>query len=309
MEGLNELLAAYGLLIVFAVVLLDQGGVPVPAWPPLVIASAQAVERQQAVWPIVLTATAAALLADMLWYFAGRRHGARMLRLICRVSLSPDSCVSSTREMYSRWGAPSLVLAKFIPGFAAVGTTLAGHSRTPLGRFALYDGAGALLWSGVAIAMGMVFHDAVNEALLTLESMGRIGIGVVLLAVLGYVLQKGWRRWMFLRELRMERISVADLHALMDLPERPLLVDVRSDVERAATGWIPGAVHASKVADLVAHVAHEVVVYCDCPNEASAAKVAGQLKKLGFRRVRPLAGGLEAWRSQGLPTESRDTDA
>ena len=120
--------------------------------------------------------------------------------------------------------------------------------------------------------------------------------------MLGYVLQKGWRRWRFLRELRMERISVADLHALMDLPERPLLVDVRSDAERAATGWIPGAVHASKVADLVAHVAHEVVVYCDCPNEASAAKVAGQLKKLGFRRVRPLAGGLEAWRSQGLPT-------
>lgn len=304
MEALDALLATHGLLLVFIVVLLDQGGVPIPAWPPLVVASAQAVERQAPLWPILLTATAAALLANLLWYLAGRHHGARMLRLICRVSLSPDSCVSSTRELYSKWGPPSLVLAKFIPGFAAVGTTLAGHQRTPLGRFALFDGTGALLWAGVAIATGAIFHDAVNEALLTLESLGRIGVGLVLAALLVFVARKVWKRRMFLRELRMERISAADLHALMEAAEQPLLVDVRSDAERAATGWIPGAVHASRVADLAPRVASEVVVYCDCPNEASAAQVAGQLKKLGFRRVRPLAGGLEAWRAHGLPTES-----
>lgn len=304
MDVLNELLASYGLLLVFLVVLLDQGGIPVPAWPPLVVASAQAVERDAAIWPILLVATLAALLADMLWYLAGRRHGARMLRLICRVSLSPDSCVASTRAIYARWGAPSLVLAKFIPGFAAVGTTLAGHQRTPLPRFALFDGTGALLWAGVAVLTGAIFHDAVNEALLTLESLGRIGIGLVLLALAVFVARKLWKRRLFLRELRMERISVAELHALMEQPERPLLIDVRSDVERRASGWIPGAVHATRVAELAPRVAHEVVVYCDCPNEASAARIAGQLKQLGFARVRPLAGGLEAWRTHGLPTET-----
>lgn len=303
MEVLNELLAAHGLLLVFLIVLLDQGGVPIPAWPPLVVASAQAVERQAPIWPIVLAATTAALCADLLWYLAGRRHGARMLRLICRVSLSPDSCVSSTREIYARWGAPSLVLAKFIPGFAAVGTTLAGHQRTPLGRFALYDGAGALLWSGVAIAAGVLFHDAVSEALATLQSLGRVGAVLVLVAVAAFIAHRAWKRRMFLRELRMERISVDELHALLEARERPLVVDVRTDGEREATGWIPGAIHASRVAELAPHVAGEVVVYCDCPNEASAAQVAGQLKKLGFGRVRPLAGGLEAWRSRGLPTE------
>ncbi|WP_457002675.1 MULTISPECIES: rhodanese-like domain-containing protein [unclassified Luteimonas] len=304
MEALDALLSTYGLWLVFIVVLLDQGGIPIPAWPPLVVASAQAAERLEPVWPILLAATAAALLADMLWYLAGRRHGARMLRLICRVSLSPDSCVSSTRAIYAKWGPPSLILAKFIPGFAAVGTTLAGHQRTPLGRFAIYDGTGAMLWAGVAIATGVVFHDAVNEALLTLESLGRVGIGLVLVALLVFVLRKVWKRHLFLRELRMERISVPELHALMAHPERPLVVDVRTDAERAETGWIPGAVHATRVADLVSSVSGEVVVYCDCPNEASAARVASQLKQLGFGRVRPLAGGLEAWRLHGLPMET-----
>ena len=303
-EALNASLSTYGLWLVFLVVLLDQGGIPIPAWPPLVVASAQAMERQEPVWPILLAATLAALLADTLWYLAGRRHGAYMLRLICRVSLSPDSCVSSTRAIYAKWGAPSLVLAKFIPGFAAVGTTLAGHQRTPLRRFVAYDGTGAVLWAGVAIATGVVFHDAVNEALLTLESLGRVGIGVVLVALVVFIIRKYWKRRLFLRELRMERISVAELQALMDKPGRPLLIDVRSAAERDATGWIPGAVHAARVADLVADASAEVVVYCDCPNEASAARVASQLKQLGFVRVRPLAGGLEAWRSHGLPVET-----
>jgi rhodanese-related sulfurtransferase len=102
----------------------------------------------------------------------------------------------------------------------------------------------------------------------------------------------------------MERISVAELQALMAKPGSPLLIDVRSAAERDATGWIPGAVHAARVADLVADAGAEVVVYCDCPNEASAARVASQLKQLGFVRVRPLAGGLEAWRSHGLPVET-----
>ncbi|KRA33085.1 hypothetical protein ASD68_08515 [Rhodanobacter sp. Root627] len=303
-EALNALLSTYGLWLVFLVVLLDQGGIPIPAWPPLVVASAQAMERQEPVWPILLAATLAALLADTLWYLAGRRHGAHMLRLICRVSLSPDSCVSSTRAIYAKWGAPSLVLAKFIPGFAAVGTTLAGHQRTPLRRFVAYDGTGAVLWAGVAIATGVVFHGAVNEALLTLESLGRVGIGVVLVALAVFIVRKYWKRRLFLRELRMERISVAELQALMAKPGSPLLIDVRSAAERDASGWIPGAVHAARVADLVADAGAEVVVYCDCPNEASAARVASQLKQLGFVRVRPLAGGLEAWRSHGLPVET-----
>ena len=50
-------------------------------------------------------------------------------------------------------------------------------------------------------------------------------------------------------------------------------------------------------------MADEVIVYCACPNEASAAMVAKKLMRASFKRVRPLAGGIEAWVERGYETE------
>ena len=301
MEPLIQLLATYGLWAVFLSVLIEQGGIPLPAWPIILVASAQAVERNESLWPILLAATFASLIADLVWYQAGRRFGASMLRLICRVSLSPDTCISDTRSLFLKWGPPSLLFAKFIPGFAAVGTTLAGFERTRISRFVLFDGLGAALWAGLALAVGAIFHDAVNDALEALASVGRTGVAVVVLALLVFLGRKVWMRQKLIRQLRMDRVSVDELSGMLAEAERPLLVDVRPDDLRVRTGWIPGAIVLAEIAELGSQELHEVVVYCDCPNEVSAAKVAQQLKQLGFRRVRPLTGGMSAWLARGLP--------
>src|SRR5262249_51782350 len=136
MDTLLHVIEIYGLWVVFVSVLLDQGGLPVPAYPSIIVTTAVAVNQPM---PLVLgVATLGALLADLVWYAAGKRFGGRLLRLMCRVSLSPDSCVGLTRRIYARWGPPSLVIAKFIPGFAAVATTLAGETGTGLRRFLFY---------------------------------------------------------------------------------------------------------------------------------------------------------------------------
>jgi membrane protein DedA with SNARE-associated domain/rhodanese-related sulfurtransferase len=301
MDALINLIGQYGLLAVFIAVLLDQGGVPVPAWPLLVVASALAVQTGTSPWPILLVAIAAAMLADALWYAGGRRFGGAMLRLICRLSLSPDSCVATTRGIYSRWGPPSLVVAKFIPGVAAVTTTLAGQTRTGLVRFALYDGIGGALWAGAAIVVGTLFHGAVREVLAQLEAFGRSGLILLLAAIAGYVLYKFWRRQHFLRLIRMARISPAELHQLMGNGSAPIVLDVRPHEQRLRSGWIPGAITVASVDELDLAKQPEVVVYCDCPHEASAALIARQLKDRGFAHVRPLAGGIEAWNAHGLP--------
>ena len=301
MDMLLHLIEHYGLWVVFITVLLDQGGLPVPAFPPIVLASAMAVETQQPLWPIVLVAALAALLADGLWYAGGRRFGAHLIRLMCRVSLSPDSCAASTRDIYARWGAPSLVVAKFIPGFAALATTLAGQTRTGLARFAFYDGLGAALWALVAVGTGALFHDAVKDVLAQLESLGQAGMLLLLAAIVLFIAYKAWKRQRFIRLIRMARISVPELQQLIDGGAAPLVLDVRPTAQREASGWIPGAVLASYVHELELAPQHEVIVYCDCPNEASAAKVARELKQRGFKRVRPLTGGFEAWQALGLP--------
>ncbi|MBX9400430.1 DedA family protein/thiosulfate sulfurtransferase GlpE [Lysobacter sp. BMK333-48F3] len=299
MDTLLHLIQTYGLLVVFVSVLLDQGGLPVPAYPPIIVASAIAVDQHQPLWPIVLIAALAALLADSLWYLGGRRLGAALLRLMCKVSLSPDSCILMTRGVYARWGAPSLIVAKFVPGFAAVATTLAGETGTGARRFAFYDGLGALLWAGVAVAIGAVFHRAVNQVLAGLETAGRYGLLAILAAIAAFVGYKLLKRQLFLRELRMARISAGELYRLLEDGAGPLILDVRSHQQRDAAGWIPGAVFVASLDDVGVAPRDEVVVYCDCPNEASAATLARALRRRGFKRVRPLAGGFEAWRAQG----------
>lgn len=303
METLVHLVTAYGLLLVFAAVLLDQGGIPVPAYPIVIATTTVAVDRGEATWVIFVVATVAAVLADCVWFIGGRRLGNRLVRLICRLSLSPDSCVMKTRGIYARWGIGSLVVAKFVPGFSAVATTLAGQTATPMRTFLFYDSIGAMLWAGAAVALGIVFKDAVADVLTGLEQLGHLALPLLAAMLVAFVGWKWFRRRRFLRELRMARISPAELGAMIEEGQAPLILDVRAEHYRDRTGWIPGAVFVSTSDQAEAPPHEQVIVYCDCPNELSAAVVALALKSRGFRNVRPLAGGFDAWREEGRAVE------
>jgi membrane protein DedA with SNARE-associated domain/rhodanese-related sulfurtransferase len=303
MEALIHVIEIYGLWVVFFSVLLDQGGLPTPSYAPLIVTAALAADAGEPLWPILLVGALATMIADVAWFAGGRRYGAQLLRLMCRISLSPDSCVGTTRRIYEKFGAPSLILAKYIPGFAAVSTTLAGQSGTRWSRFLLFDFLGAVLWVSGAVILGAVFHEAVEALLSTLEGFGHIAVALLLLALALFVAYKLWQRYRFLREIRMTRISSDELRAEMHSSPKLMLVDVRSAESRARSGWIAGSVNVRDVSELEIDPDSAIVVYCDCPNDASAAVVARKLKAMGFKHVRPLAGGISAWRSRGYPVE------
>lgn len=299
MEDLIRVLELYGLQIVFAGVLLDQGGLPLPSFSLVVVAAGVATETGAPVWPIFAVAVLATIVADLIWFAGGRRFGAAMLRMICRVSLSPDSCVGTTRRIYTRWGAPSLIFAKYVPGLAAVATTLAGETRIPIARFALYDGIGAALWAGGGVALGVIFHEAIDAVIDELEVLGNSALMLLGAALLVFVAVKWWQRWRFKMRIRMARISVAQLAELLQTKVKVAILDARTADRRERTGWIPGSVWVSDAEQLQLGVYEEVVVYCDCPNDATAALVAKRLHAKGVAHVRPLAGGLDAWLSSG----------
>ncbi len=303
MEAVVQFIEAYGLWVVFFAVLLDQGGLPLPAYPVIIVTAALAVTAGESVPAIGVVAVIGVMIADIAWFYGGRLFGGPLLRLMCRLSLSPDSCVSLTRRVYSRWGAPSLIAAKYIPGFAAVATTLAGEARTSLGRFLLFDTLGAALWVAGAVALGVIFNDAVDAVLLELEQLGHIATIALIAAVAIYVLVKWWKRQLFLSKIRMPRTSANDLRALMDSAAPPLVLDVRSPDRRAQDGWIPGSVPASQTAEPDCDRASQIVTYCDCPNDASAAVFARRLLDAGFLHVSPLAGGFGTWRKMGFPIQ------
>ncbi|GFE81124.1 hypothetical protein GCM10011487_31240 [Steroidobacter agaridevorans] len=303
MDTLLHVIESYGLWVVFFCVLLDQGGLPFPSYAPMIVTAALATDKHESLWPVLLVATLAALLADLAWFAGGRRFGNKLLRLMCRVSLSPDSCVGMTRNIYAKWGAPSLILAKYIPGFAAVSTTLAGESGTSWRRFIVYDGIGAALWAAGAIALGAMFHEAVEALLAQLEQLGHLALLLLIVAIALFVLFKWWQRQRFMAQIRMSRISIDELTTLLDSGSAATILDVRSPERRAASGWIPGSISVRDVSDLRLEPGEDVIVYCDCPNDASAAVVARKLQELGFKRVRPLAGGIEAWQARGRPID------
>jgi membrane protein DedA with SNARE-associated domain/rhodanese-related sulfurtransferase len=302
-EALLHVIEVYGLWVVFLSVLLDQGGLPVPAYPAIIVTAAIATDLSEPLFPVLAVATLAAILADLLWYVAGKRFGAAVLRQMCRLSLSPDSCVGLTKRIYARWGAPSLIVSKYIPGFAAVATTLAGETGTSVRRFVFYDGIGAALWAGGAVALGVVFHNAVSAVLLELESLGHYALVMVFAGIAAFIALKWWQRYRFAMQMRMSRISVDELGELIEKEAGISILDVRTSEHRAKQGWIHGAIHVRDISQLDLDPEKEVVVYCDCPNEASAAVVAKKLKEKGFSRVRPLAGGIEAWLAQGRPID------
>ena len=307
MEYLIALVQQYGLGLVFVNVLALQAGLPLPAYPVLIVAGAYAAAGGSPVWQLVSVGIVAALVADTGWYLAGRRFGMRILGLLCRVSLSPDTCVRQTESIFQRFGPASMLFAKFVPGFASVATALGGALRLNYLKFLLFDAGGAGLWVGVAVTLGYLFRDAIGGVINTLSSFGRYGVMIVIGGFVVWIAFKWWRRWRFIKQLRMDRVSVDELREMMQQNSVQALVDVRSAITQAATGKIPGA-RAIDMQNIAAGfegvpVDGEVIVYCACPNEATAVKVAQRLQKLGFKRIRPLLGGIDAWIEAGLEVE------
>ena len=257
----------YGVPLVFLNVLAEQLGVPIPAVPALVVAGALTRSGQMSSTHLLIAAVVASLIADSVWYELGRRFGYRILRTLCRISLSPDSCVRDTEARFERWGLKSLLIAKFIPGFSTVAPPLAGAARQSRAAFLLYDGIGALLWAGSAVALGRLFFRAIDRVLQRLENLGYWAL-LLLGCALGVVIIMKWmQRVQFLKQLRLARIAPDELKTLIDNGASPVVLDVRTHSARKRdTRRIPTALVAN-MDDLEGQLGRlapdtEIVLYC-----------------------------------------------
>jgi len=308
METAIFLLERYGLLVVFINLLLTEAGLPLPAYPTLATAGAMMGAGSGYDAPaLVGTAVTASLVADVAWFWNGRRNGRRILRMLCKLSMSPDSCVRQTESLFAKFGVWSLLFAKFFPGMTNITVALAGVTKTPTALFLLLDILGALFFVGVPIGLGWLFRDAIADILATIADLGLIGIAAITVALGLYLGVKWWQRQTFIKQLMMDRITIDQLIALIDDGKDPLILDVRHPDVRRQEGIIPGAVpaHPADAGSALEGFSRdrEVVVYCSCPNEASAAVACLHLRRAGFTKIRPLAGGTQAWVDSGRPLQ------
>jgi membrane protein DedA with SNARE-associated domain/rhodanese-related sulfurtransferase len=284
--------------VVFLNVLMQQAGLPVPAVPTLLLAGSLALSSSQLAG-MLAAAIVASVIADWIWYLAGRAFGYRVLSGLCRLSINPGSCVSQTEARFVRWGIGSLVVAKFIPGFSTVAPPIAGALRMGLPGFTLAAAAGAALWAGLALGAGWLLRDEVSAAIQALDrhaGSALIAAAAVIAVWLGW---KFWQKYRFRQLATVPHITPDELLAALAAAHPPLVLDLRGQAMVAASGPIAGATVAEhdRLLEAVGHWPKNrpVVTLCACPQDAGAIQAAHRLLKAGYLSVRPLQGGYEAW--------------
>jgi membrane protein DedA with SNARE-associated domain len=262
-----QLLERYSALILPALVVAEQVGIPLPAVPALLAVGALAAQGRVSLLLVIGAIAVVALPVDLVWHELGRRRGARVLSGLCRLSLEPDVCVRRTGSLFVRHGVRALLVAKFLPGLTTVMPPLAGVFGVPRLRFAVYDLAGVVLWAGLWAGIGYAFSETIEVVARRVSALGRTA-GFVVAGVLGgYVLVKYLRRRLFLRRLRIARISPGDLQRKLEAGEDVAILDLRSALDVAATPyaipgsrWIPVDALDEHLADIPRD--RELVLYC-----------------------------------------------
>jgi membrane protein DedA with SNARE-associated domain len=257
----------HGEAFIFLYVFADQLGVPLPAIPALLAMGALAAVGKINFGLALLSSVTASVLADAIWYTLGRARGPQVLRLLCKISLEPDSCVRRTEDVFVRYGVRSLIVAKFVPGLSTVAPPLAGMVGVRVPRFLLYSALAALLWSAAWGGLGYVAGETLREVTAATGRIGSVLVALVAVSVAGYVIVKWVQRRRFLRALRTARISQAELKRDLDSGKPVFVVDLRSALEVTATPFvIPGALRIAAEELEARHQSiprdRDVVVYC-----------------------------------------------
>lgn len=297
-------------LLLMASAFTAQALMFVPIVPLLVATGALAAQGRVGVVGTLLALTGGVAAGDLLWYVVGRRRGRSVLSIVCRIALEQSTCLRRTENLFSRYGAASLLVAKFIPGLSTVALPLAGVFRMRPRRFLRYDVPGVFVWVAVYLAVGYFSAGAIVAVGSIAPWSGRwwIALAAVILAL--YVGVKYVRRQRLLRRLRTAGISVDELRVRLESRDPVAVIDLRHPLDFEADPYtVPTAVYIP-AEDLPARHQEiprdrEVVLYCTCPDEITSAKAALRLRRRGIRRVHPLKGGFSAWRAAGLPVERR----
>ncbi|QEM10687.1 DedA family protein/thiosulfate sulfurtransferase GlpE [Mucilaginibacter rubeus] len=303
MNTLVELVQTYGLWVVFLITLLQSVGLPLPAFTVMIVTAAVTPATPENVISLTLVGSLGTLIGDFVLFFAGKRYGTGILGKLCKISISPDSCVRSTGDLFDRYGAPALTIVKFIPGLSTLAPVVAGVYAMRVAVFAFFSSVAALIYLSAAVALGAIFRHQIDSVISALSRYGKLG-GLFVLVLFGlYLLFKWLQRYRLIRQFEADRLTVNDLIELIDGNSNPVILDARPVDQRVKNGFIPGSipVDENSLSDIADRYAshQEIVIYCSCPNEITAARYAEKLRKIGLKRIRPLLGGIDAWAESG----------
>ncbi len=302
----TNIFLAHAYLVLFAWVFVEQVGFPVPSAPLLMAAGTLTATHKLHLLPVLGSVLAGSLISDILWYFLGRRYGHRVVRLLCRLTPERNTCVQRTEGYFEKHGASTLLVSKFLPALNTMAGAIAGQTGMDFRRFLLFDTLGVLLWALAFTVGGRFFGDLLKLHPHALAWFAHFAVAVFALLLLGFVVTRILRRRRSLAEIRTDRLSPEELHAMLEAGEPLYIVDLRHPLDYLPDPrTLPGAVVMTPDRLVEGNSSiprdRDVVLFCTCPNEETAVRMALTIRKMGVSRVRPLLGGFDGWRKLGYP--------
>ncbi|WP_233804935.1 VTT domain-containing protein [Paraburkholderia sp. HP33-1] len=322
--------STWGSAIVFANVLLTRLGVPIPAVPMLLFAGSAIAAGTLSFWPILGAAVLGALIGDGTWFVAGRLFGRKLLAWLGRLSPAVDVKLETARSLFERFGVSLVSISKFVPGLGLITPPLMGTTAVDFRIYALWDLASVVAWATFWLLGGAAVERELHMLRAFVEQRGGTLADIILTVALVYLLYRLHLRYrerrrfaraasgpstpmlaaptyaspasaasrMSWRWRRLSRMShMAPSRVLDARPGAPLL-DLRHRIPNAlaldphSPEQIDGALRA-----------HDMVIYCICPDSATALEVSQHMRSNGYTRIRALRGGLDAWQRRGFPVQ------
>ncbi len=238
-----ELLDKYGYSLVFVVALLEQLGLPLPVAPVLLLGGAVAASGKLSFTTLVVFAVLAALIGDIVWYHLGRQKGRSVLKILCHLSLSPETCVKKTEESFLKHGMNSLLFAKFVPGLNTIAPPMAGLVGSRFVSFLWRDLIGALVYVLAFLIPGYFLEKSIFHITTLFEQLGRTFFWLLVVSLIGYLFIKYIKLKLLQKLLYKERITPEELHERIHAGEAVIIVDIRSNIPTDLdAGFIPGAI-------------------------------------------------------------------
>ena len=295
----------YGYVVLFVWVLAEQLGMPIPSAPLLITVGTLTATHKLNLALALLTVLIASLISDTIWYQLGKRFGGRVVRMVCRLSMESSTCVRRTEDYFTKHGPSALLLAKFIPGLGTVAAPIAGQTSMKYRTFLAYDSGGILLWCLGYMLVGRFFGDVLKKHPEALAWVAHFSATLFILAVLGLLAYRVWKQQAFLKQVRTARLEPEELKRMLDSGKSVFIVDLRHPLDYLPDPRVlPGALRLTpdKLIENQNEIPRDrdIVLYCTCPSEATAAKMALNLRKLGIYRVRPLRGRLRYVEAKGI---------
>ncbi len=236
----------YGYLLVFVWVMAEQAGVPVPVAPLLLTCGALAGQHQMSLFMIVLAAAVGSLVSDTAWYYIGKSRGPGVLRLLCKISLEPDTCVRQTEARFAKFGLRTLLFSKFVPGLNTAAAPLSAVVGTPYARFAPFAFTGAVLWATTFALTGFFFSGQISRITQGLHRLGSWAVLLFVGAFIAYIGYRYYERVKFLNQVKGDRISPHELKTQLDMGERVTIIDLRHPLDLLPDPHtLPGALRIS----------------------------------------------------------------